>query len=91
MSDQKDLSDNERNKSTVQPSDDPAGRKPQYEKGDPVKMMVEEPGNTHFKTFNVARSQFVSNRWMYELEDPVTNLPWKEGKLFPGTDLESDE
>ncbi|KAF7682150.1 hypothetical protein GT037_001126 [Alternaria burnsii] len=54
-------------------------------------MMVTVSGNTHHKTFHVARSQFVGSRWMYELKDPVTNSSWEEGKLFPGNDLENDQ
>ncbi|CAI9636109.1 unnamed protein product [Alternaria burnsii] len=91
MPDQKDLSDNERSKTTVQASDTPADRQPEYERDDPVKMMVTVSGNTHHKTFHVARSQFVGSRWMYELKDPVTNSSWEEGKLFPGNDLENDQ
>jgi hypothetical protein len=54
-------------------------------------MMVTVSGNTHHKTFHVARSQFVGSRWMYELKDPVTNSSWEEGKLFPGKDLVNDQ
>lgn len=72
-------------------TNDSGQRQPEYEKDDPVKMMVTVSGNTHHKTFHVARSQFVGSRWMYELKDPVTNLSWEEGKLFPGKDLENDQ
>jgi hypothetical protein len=54
-------------------------------------MRITDSGNTRFKTFHVVRSELVNGRWKYELKDPLTNLSWEEGKLFPGTDLENDE